>query len=205
MTQIKHLRIGLTGGIASGKSTVGRLMQDLGCFVTDADRLVAELYQPGEQGAIAIASEFGGDYLDQKGAVDKERLASLVFADADARSRLEQLIHPLVTLRFAQQSLRADGIVVFEATLLVEGGGYRNFDRLVTVEAKPVLRLQRAIERGLSKAEARARMKAQATEEQRVEVADFVIRNEGSLDDLRQETEHIVESLLAELEARAGA
>ena len=201
------LRVGLTGGIASGKSTVGRIMASLGCFVADADQLVKELYQPGALGSAAVAQAFGDSFLDSHGTVDKEKLSKLVFSDHGARKTLEQLIHPLVAARFEElvreresieQSV-GECIAVFEATLLVEGGGYRAFDRLITVEANSDLRLQRAIGRGLEESEAKARLLAQATQEHRVEVADYVIFNEGTLDELRTRTETVVEALFDEL------
>ncbi len=195
------LRVGLTGGIASGKSTVGRLLREAGCLVTDADRLVAELYLPGAEGARRVGELFGGSVLDVGGGVDHGRLGALVFGDPEARRRLEAAIHPLVGERFAELAAGARGIVVFEATLLVETGGWKNFDRLVTVEADPELRVRRAIERGLPEAAARARLAAQATRDQRVARADFVIENRGSLEELQTAVDGLLESLQRLLEA----
>ena len=144
------LRVGLTGGIASGKSTVARLLEKHGFLVSDADRLVAELYQAGAAGAAKVAELFGAELLRPGGAVDHAKLATLVFEDTAARRQLEQAIHPLVGTRFAELAAGADGVVVFEAPLLVETGGYRNFDLLITVEADSELRLRRAVERGLA-------------------------------------------------------
>ncbi len=189
------IRVGLTGGIASGKSTVGRLMAEAGCTVTDADRLVAELHQSGEAGSRQVAELFGSEYLDEHGATNREKLAELVFGDDEARTQLEAALHPLVGKRFAELVERSSGLVVFEATLLVETGGYRNFDALVVVVADAELRVQRAIERGLDESQARARLAAQATDEQRLEVADFVIRNESTLDDLAASTRSTVTAL----------
>ena len=119
------LRVGLTGGIASGKSTVGRLMQEAGCVVTDADRIVAELYEPGGKGAAAVQELFGNQTLDPRGAVDREAVASLVFSDSDARKKLEAAIHPLVGLRYMEILAASEGLVVFEASLLAETGATR--------------------------------------------------------------------------------
>ncbi len=191
-------RVGLTGGIASGKSTVGRFMSELGCTVTDADRLVDELYAPKERGSELIAEFFGEGFLLENGAVNKPALAHEVFEDHQARRKLEQLIHPLIAQRFEDLARVSSGIVVFEATLLVETGGYRRFDKLVTVEADPALRLRRAIERGSSPDQAQARIAAQASEPERVEVADFVIRNEAGLEQLRDATAAVVAKLEAD-------
>ena len=188
-------RVGLTGGIASGKSTVGRLMAEAGCTVTDADRLVGELHQRGEAGSTKVEELFGPEYLSEDGSTNKDKLAQLVFGDDEARKRLEAALHPLVGQRFAQLVMSSSGLVVFEATLLVETGGYRNFDALVVVVADAELRVQRAVERGLDEDQARARLAAQATDEQRLEVADFVIRNEGSLDELTNATHETVAAL----------
>jgi dephospho-CoA kinase len=198
------LRVGLTGGIASGKSTVGRLLAERGCFHTDADRLVADLYRPGEAGARAVEELFGPSTLDADGGVDKARLAALAFADQAQRRRLEAAIHPLVAARFEQLARSRPGIVVFEATLLVETGGAGRFDRLVTVEADAERRIERAVARGMREEDARARLAAQATSEQRSAAADYVIRNDGSLEDLRHRVDEVVAALRADLAARAA-
>ncbi len=191
----RTLLVGLTGGIASGKSTVARLMRELGCIVTDADRLVAELYQPGREGAQAVRDLFGAEFLAPDGSVDKPALARVVFSDTEQRSRLEAAIHPLVGKAFAGLVADSEGVVVFEATLLAETGGFRNYDIVVTVEADPAERIRRAVARGLDRAEAEARMKAQALPAQRMSVADYVIHNDGSEEDLAEKVERLVEDL----------
>jgi dephospho-CoA kinase len=137
------LRVGLTGGLAAGKSTVGRWLEEAGFPIMDADRTVAELHEPGAAGAAAVEALFGDDFLLDDGGTDRSRLAELVFADEVARHRLEAMIHPLVRDRF--EAFAADKpVAVLEATLLVESGLYAECDLVVTVEADPELRLQRA-------------------------------------------------------------
>lgn len=191
------VRVGLTGGLASGKSTVARMLAERGATVIDADRLVAELYEPGEPGARAAAELFGPEVLDRRGAVDRERLAAVVFTDPDARGRLERAVHPLVRERFADVARDTEGVVVLEATLLVEAGYAPDFDLVVTVEADPKVRLRRAAARGMDEAEARRRLEAQGDGEARRAAAGVVIRNDGDLQDLERQ----VDALMARLGA----
>jgi len=192
--------VGLTGGLASGKSTVAGLLDDAGFEVYDADRLVAQLYAPGGRGAAAVAELFGDGVLTPEGAVDRPKVAERVFADAEARRRLEQAIHPLVHERFREIAAGADGVVVYEATLLVESGHADAFDLVVTVEAPREAQLSRAVARGMPEEAARARLEAQGSGEKRRARADRVLTNDGTLDDLRRE----VETLVDEIRQRAG-
>jgi dephospho-CoA kinase len=180
-------RLGLTGGLASGKSTVARRLAELGATVVDADRLVAELYSPGGAGAQAVAELFGPDFLTATGTVDKPRLAARIFDDPAARARLEAAVHPLVRLRFEEIAADSPGVVVLEATLLIEAGYQPGFDLVVTVEAPEPVRLARAITRGLPEAEAKARLAAQGDGARRREGADRVIWNEGGREELERQ------------------
>ena len=200
-----RLTVGLTGGLASGKSTVARWLEELGCTVIDADRVVADLYRPGEPGAQAVRRLFGDGVLDARGGVDHKKLGAVVFSDPQARRALEAAIHPLVGERFRSILESASGIVVMEATLLVETGGADRYDVLVTVEADPELRLRRAVERGVDADSARGRLAAQATTEARVARAHHVIWNEGSLADLRAQVEALHAALLERLAAKERA
>lgn len=197
------LRVGLTGGLAGGKSTVARLLAERGATVVDADRLVAALYEPGEPGARAVAELFGEDLLDERGAVDRARLAERVFTDdphEEARARLERAIHPLVRRRFAhlaERAAEATGIVVLEATLLVEAGYGPDFDLVVSVEADPAVRLARAVARGLSEDEARRRLEAQGDGAARRAGADLILDNDGTLDELERAVDRLMERLRA--------
>lgn len=198
------LLVGLTGGLASGKSTVGRLLADRGCLVVDADDVVAWLYESGRPGARAVGELFGADYLDTAGSVDRGRLAKLAFSDDAARRRLEEAIHPLVRRRFeelaAAGAAEAAEVVVLEATLLVEAGFADSFDVVVTVEAPEAVRRARAVDRGLSEAQAQERLDAQGPGDERRAAADVTVDNSAGLGDL----ERRVDELFADLRRRAA-
>lgn len=179
------LLVGLTGGLAAGKSTVARLLEEEGCHVRDADRIVADLYQPGAPGTLKIAELFGDDYLTAEGAIDHRRLGDLIFQDPEARGRLEAAVHPLVRQAFREYAQDLRGTVVLEATLLVEAGFAPDFDLVVTVEAPFESRLRRAVERGLTEEDARNRLKAQGDGQIRRASAHREIVNDGTLADLR--------------------
>lgn len=187
--------IGLTGGIASGKSTVGRMLRERGFTVIDADRIVAELYEPGAAGSRAVERLFGEELLTDGGAVDRAAVSERVFGNEEDRRRLEEAIHPMVRSRFEELAAECEGPAVLEATLLVEAGWDDAFDAVITVEAPREIRLERAVARGLSRAEAESRLRAQGPSEDRRRAADFVIENDGSLEDLERRVEAIVDGL----------
>lgn len=192
--------VGLTGGLASGKSTVAGWLRQAGFAVVDADRVVAELYRPGARGTAAVVELFGEDYLTAEGAVDRQRLAGLVFEDAEARRRLEAAIHPLVREHFAEIAAATAGVAVYEATLLVESGHSRHFDLVISVEAPAAERRRRAVARGMDATAAKARLAAQGDGAERRAGADRILTNDGSLEDLRRQ----VDELAAELRRHAG-
>jgi dephospho-CoA kinase len=195
------LRVGLTGGIASGKSAVAQRWRRRGIPVLDADRLVHALYEPGEAGAAAVAEEFGPDLLDTRGAVDRPRLARLVFADPEAVARLNARVHPLVrgeTERWlAGREQEGHAVAVVEATLLVENAGRERFDRLVAVSASEDLRLARALARdpGATREAVLARMSAQLPDDERAAACDFVLVNDGSLEELMKDADALATRL----------
>jgi dephospho-CoA kinase len=175
------LRIGLTGGIGSGKSTVAALLAGRGAQVVDADRIAREVLEPGTPGLAAVVSEFGAGVVGPDGALDRAALASIVFGDPAARARLDGIVHPRVRARAAEAvaAAPADAVVVQDVPLLVETGQAGSFDLVLVVEADPDTRVARLVGRGLSADDARARMASQATDEQRRAVADVVLRNDG--------------------------
>ena len=175
------LRIGLTGGIGSGKSTVAALLTQHGALVVDADRIAREVVEPGTPGLAAVVAEFGEGVLTPEGALDRPALAALVFGDPAARARLDAVVHPLVRSRAAElvAAAPADAVVVQDVPLLVETGQASSFDLVLVVEAEVGTRVARLAERGLTAEDARARIASQATDEQRRAVADVVLRNDG--------------------------
>ena len=187
--------VGLTGGLASGKSTVARWLADAGYRVIDADELVASLYTPGGLGTRAVRELFGPEVLTEEGGVDHAVLADRVFDHPGELARLEAAVHPLVLERFKEMAPKA-GVAVLEATLLVEAGYGTSFDLVVTVEADPQAQLDRALARGLDREQAEARLRAQGDGAGRRAGAHRVIRNDGSLDELRAQ----VYDLIAEIE-----
>ena len=213
------LRVGLTGGLASGKSTVAGWLRDAGFQVIDADRLVAELSRPGGAGAAAARRLFGDGVLTPEGGVDHAALAARVFSDAEARRALEQAIHPLVRRRFEEIAAAAAAerhpaqptppppVIVLEATLLVEAGYGPGFDLIVTLEGDPEARLRRAVDRGLDEKAARARLAAQGDGARRREGAHRIIENNGTLADLRRQVEALIADLadLADLRKAAAS
>ncbi len=188
------LRIGLTGGLAAGKSTVGRWLEEAGIPVMDADRVVAELYDSGAPGAMLVQELFGDEFLLEDGSANRARLAELVFSDSEARHRLEAAIHPLVRSRFEAFAARRP-VAVLEATLLVESGLDAECDLVVTVEAESELRLQRAADRGMDEEEAERRLRAQGSGEQRRAAAHRVLWNNGSRDELRLLVDDLIDQL----------
>ncbi|MHB0970058.1 MAG: dephospho-CoA kinase [Thermoanaerobaculia bacterium] len=206
------LRVGLTGGIASGKSTVAGFLRELGCFVVDADAIVSELYRPGIAGHAAIVARYGETVLTPDGEIDRRRLASIALATPASALELNALIHPLVIARQGHilgelEATGEPGIAVVEATLLIESGGRERFDRIIVVDLPPEMQMERATQRGLDREEAERRMARQLSREERLAHADYVIENSGSRKELREATERVHELLqhdLDEMTAEGG-
>jgi dephospho-CoA kinase len=185
------LRIGLTGGIGSGKSTVSALLAARGAVVIDADRIAREVVEPGTPGLAAVVDAFGERVLRDDGSLDRPALAAVVFADPEARRKLDGLVHPLVRARAAELAAAVpdDAVVVHDVPLLVETGQAGSYDVVLVVRADPEVRVRRLVQRGLSEEDARARISAQATDEQRRAVADVVLDNDGTEEDLAAQVE----------------
>ena len=203
-------RVGLTGGIASGKSAVAARWRALGIPVLDADRLVHALYEPGGAGAAAVAEEFGEGLLDARGAVDRPRLAALVFGDPSAVARLNARVHPLVRAAtdrwLAAREAEGHAVAAVEATLLVESRGRERFDLLVAVSASEEARLAHALARDPSATPEAvlARMKVQLPEAERNAACDVVLVNDGPLDALLAKAEALAPCLASPLSGPPG-
>jgi dephospho-CoA kinase len=185
------LRIGLTGGIGSGKSTVSRLLAERGAVIVDADRIAREVVEPGTPGLAQVVDAFGPAVLAADGSLDRPALAAIVFSDPEARARLDGIVHPLVRARAAELIAAVpDGtVVVNDVPLLVETGQAASYDLVLVVEAEPTARLSRLVQRGLTAEDARARMASQASDEQRRAVADVVLDNSGSMEQLAEQVD----------------
>jgi dephospho-CoA kinase len=194
------LVVGLTGGIASGKSTVARLLGQRGARVVDADQVARQVVAPGTPALAEIVEAFGAEMLGPDGALDRKRLGRRVFSDEAARHRLEALTHPRIAAAFAEHVQRAAtedvAVLVYEAALLVESGAHRAVDRLVVVAAPAAVQRARVGARdGLDTAAAQARLDAQASLEAKLAVADHIVMNDGSIEDLERKVAALWEEL----------
>ncbi len=180
-------RIGLTGGIGSGKSTVAGMLEDLGAHVIDADALAREVVAPGTDGLAELVAQFGTGILAADGSLDRAALGAVVFADPAARERLNAITHPRIGARTAElvAALPDDAVLVHDVPLLAELGMQDAYDLVVVVDAPDDIRVARLMQRGLDERDARARIAAQASRDQRLAIADVVLDNSGSLADLK--------------------
>lgn len=179
--------VGLTGGIGAGKSAVAQRLAELGAVIIDADALAREVVEPGTDGLAEVVAEFGAGVLRPDGSIDRPALGHIVFDDPDARARLERIVHPRVRARTAEIVAAADqdAVIVNDVPLLVEAGLHRAYDLVIVVEAAANVRVARLVaDRGMAESDVRARIAAQATDEERRAVADVVIVNDGRRDEL---------------------
>ena len=192
------LVVALTGGIGSGKSTVGQIFAQLGAIVIDSDQLARDVIERGSIGFNEVVAKFGDEIL-KNGEIDRQILASLIFKDPEKRSELEQITHPLIRKAFAKvvSSASPDSIVINQIPLLVESNHDYKFDHIITVSASESIRSERLIKRGLTNDQIKQRMGAQATDQMREDIADSVIINEKNEQELTDQVEKIWEQLLS--------
>ncbi|WP_413454543.1 dephospho-CoA kinase [Glutamicibacter sp. FR1] len=192
------MHVGLTGGVASGKSAVAAKLASLGAVVIDADALARQVVEPGTSGLAAIKDTFGEGILLPDGSLDRPALGAIVFSDAAQRAKLNEIVHPLVREQAAAlREVAAPGaLVVEDIPLLVESGQADLFDAVIVVQAPHDERIRRMVQdRGWSREDAEARMAAQATDEQRAAVADYLLDNSGSLEELEAQVASLYRQL----------
>ena len=191
-------RIGLTGGIGSGKSTVARMLEDLGAVVIDADQVSRELVEPGMPALAELVEAFGPQILREDGSLNRGLLAQIAFASPQATARLNAIMHPRIASESARRIQAADGsVVVYDMPLLVETGQRDVVDVVIVVDVPEDEQVRRAVElRGMDPVDVRRRIQAQASRQQRRAVADYVIDNSGTLDETRAQVSAIWPSLL---------
>lgn len=198
------LKVGLTGGIASGKTYVLGLLRELGCEVSDADTIAHLVMEPGQPAYLGIVDHFGPEVLDEAGRIDRLRLGAIVFADAGQRAALNAIVHPRVYDAQAAwledvATRNPEGIAVIDAALMIETGSYRRFDRVIVVHCRPELQLQRLMDRNhLSREAAEARIAAQMPASEKLHYADFNIDTSEGFADTRRQVESLYLNLSRE-------
>jgi dephospho-CoA kinase len=195
------MRVGLTGGVASGKSTVSTMLRELGAVVIDSDALAREVVEPGTPGLAAVVEAFGDGILTEDGRLDRPALGAIVFADDERRRVLEGILHPLIGERSTAlaESAGPHDLVVHDIPLLAEAGIADTFDAVVVVDAPTDLQVERMLrDRGWTREDAESRIAAQASREDRLAVATYVIENTGSLEDLRARVREVYDALTAD-------
>ena len=206
----KFLLVGLTGGIATGKSTVSALLRQLGCEIIDADLLAREVVEPGQPAWTTIVAEFGQDVVTGDGTLDRKKLGAIVFADPERRRRLEAITHPAIRERFrARLDGLAEkgftGIVIFDAAVMIESGNYKNMDRLVVVVTDEPTQMSRLRGRdGTDDAEGRRKIASQMPLSEKAKLADYVIDNSGARHATAEQVRRVFAALMSELDARSA-
>jgi len=203
----RFLLVGLTGGLATGKSTVSDILRGLGCVVLDADLLAREVVEPGQPALAEIAREFGPEVLQPDGTLDRKRLGAIVFADPERRRRVEAITHPAIRdrllARLAELEARGfEGIVVWDAPVMIESGGHKHMDRLVVVVADAVTQRARALARDGDPADVERKIASQMPLADKARRADYVIDNSGDRAATEARTREVHAALLADLRAR---
>ena len=196
------LHVGLTGNIASGKSSAALFFAELGAHTIDADRVAHELYKTGTPGYDRIIAAFGEQILGPNGEIDRNKLGRIVFSDTDKRLQLNALMHPAVGAAILRQIFELEqsssrGIIIVDAALMIETGGYRMYHRLIVVTCAPSLQIARLIKRdGLTESDARARIASQMPIEEKLKLADYIIDTSGTLKQTRDQVEKIHRDLV---------
>jgi dephospho-CoA kinase len=197
------LKVGLTGSIAVGKSHVLGILAELGCHVIDADQIAREVVSADTEGLNAVVAAFGAEVLRDDGTLDRQRLGAIVFADEEKRKRLNSILHPLIISAQDErirelESKDPNGIVIIDAALMIESGGYRRLDKLIVVHCRPEIQLERLMKRDdLSRDAAEERIRAQMPQEEKKKYADFLIDTSGDYQATREQVETVFQKLRA--------
>jgi dephospho-CoA kinase len=195
------LKVGLTGSIAVGKSFVLRLLADLGCHVIDADQVAREVVAPGSAGLDLVTAAFGPEVLRKNGELDRAKLGAIVFTDAVKRTQLNAILHPLIIAAQNErirelESVDESGIVIIDAALMIESGGYRRLDKVIVVHCRPEIQLGRLIARdNLSREDAVKRISAQMPQEEKMKYADYLIDTSNGFDATREQVVKVFDEL----------
>jgi dephospho-CoA kinase len=206
----KFLLVGLTGGIATGKSTVSQMLRQLGCQIIDADLLARDVVEPGQPALAEIVAEFGPEVVTAGGALDRKKLGAIVFTNPERRRRLEAITHPAIRALFmARLDALAEkgfaGIVIFDAAVMIESGNYKNMDRLVVVVTDEATQMARLRGRdGTDDAEGHRKIASQMPLAEKVKLADYVIDNSGSREATAEQVRRVFATLMAELASRSA-
>jgi dephospho-CoA kinase len=197
------LRVGLTGGIATGKSTVGAMFVELGCHLIESDQITHQLFEPGQAVHAAVVKQFGNRILAVDGTIDRRILGDIVFKDPQARAKLNGLVHPAIIQRQQEwlQEMEAQdphGIAIVDAALMIEVGTYKNYDKVIVVTCSPEMQRERLRARSaLSEEKIESRIRSQMPAEEKIKYADFVIDNSGSIESTRVQVETVYQQLRA--------
>ena len=195
------LRVGLTGGIATGKSTVGAMFVELGCHLIESDQITHQLFEPGQAVHAAVVKQFGNRILALDGTIDRRILGGIVFRDPQARGKLNSLVHPAIIQRQQEwlkemQAQDPHGIAIVDAALMIEVGTYKNYDKVIVVTSSSELQKERLRARSaLSDEEIESRIRSQMPNEEKIKYADFVIDNSGSMESTRVQVETVYRQL----------
>jgi len=197
------LRVGLTGGIATGKSTVGAMFVELGCHLIESDQITHQLFEPGQAVHAAVVQQFGKHIVTGDGTIDRRILGDIVFKDPQARAELNSLVHPAIIQR-QQEWLKGieardpGGIAIVDAALMIEVGTYKNYDKVIVVTGSPEIQRERLRARSaLSEEQIESRIRSQMPTEEKMKYADFVIDNSGSIESTRAQVERVYRQLRA--------
>ncbi len=199
------LKVGLTGSIGTGKSTVAKILQELGAYVIDADKIVHQLLK--KEDVKQKIKEVFGDVFDENGEIDKKKLAAIIFNNPEKKKQLEGILHPLVFQEIQNwlkeiEKKDPEAVAVAEVPLMIETGSYKNYDKIIVVYAPEELQLERLVKKGMTKEEALRRIKSQMPIEEKVKYADIVIENTGSIEELKEKVEDIYKKLKEEARKR---